>query len=118
MEVIAETTGMPFCGLSKEPPDPKLLFRPDPEQLARDGWIPVRELPDGSVLVAGDHAPPPALLSSIQQALGRPVTYHAVDPVPGVAGDSRAHLGRAVSRLVAVAPPSYAIMGPCALWIS
>ena len=74
-EVIAEVTGVSFCDLSQEPPDQQLLSRLDPERLAREGWIPIRKLPDGSVLVAGDHAPEAALVTSIQQALGRPVTY-------------------------------------------
>lgn len=56
-EVIAEMTGAPFCDLNKNQPDPELLARQDPARLAREGWIPIRELPDGSVLVAGGHAP-------------------------------------------------------------
>jgi glycosyltransferase XagB len=95
-EVIAEATGIPFCDLSQEPPDPKLLAQQDPARLTRDGWIPVRELPDGSVLVAGDHAPEPAVLASVRQALGRPVTYHLTTD-----WDLRAALQRSLRNVIA-----------------
>jgi glycosyltransferase XagB len=95
-EVIAEVTGVPFCDLSQEPPDQQLLSRLDPERLAREGWIPIRELPDGSVLVAGDRAPEPALLASIRQALGRPVTYRVTTD-----WDLRAALQRSLRNVIA-----------------
>jgi cellulose synthase/poly-beta-1,6-N-acetylglucosamine synthase-like glycosyltransferase len=73
--VLAELTGVPFCDLTAEPPDPGLLAGLDPEQLNQEGWIPVRALPDGSVLVAAEHVPRPAFLASMEQALGKPVTF-------------------------------------------
>jgi glycosyltransferase XagB len=73
--VLAELTGVPYCDLTGPPTDQALLAGLDARQLARDGWIPVRELPGGSVLVAGEQVPGSALLASIEQALGRPVTY-------------------------------------------
>lgn len=74
-QVLAELSGVPFCDLTENPPDQRLLSGLSPERLTRDGWIPVRALPDGSVLVAGEHVPAAALLASVEHALGRPVTY-------------------------------------------
>jgi glycosyltransferase XagB len=71
---LADTAGVPLCDLTVEPIDQRLLAGLDPEQLTREGWIPVRALPDGSILVAGCHAPEAAPLSSMERALGRPVT--------------------------------------------
>ena len=75
-QVLAEMTGVPFSDLTAEQADQRLMARLDPEQLIRDGWVPVRSLPDGSTLVAGAHIPRDALLTSIERTLGAPVTYH------------------------------------------
>jgi len=74
-QVFAERCGVPFIDLTAESLDQGLLARLDPQQLLREDWVPVRSLPDGSVLVAGQQAPRPALLASITLTLGRPVTY-------------------------------------------
>jgi glycosyltransferase XagB len=74
--VLAEMSGVPFIDLTATPPDPEIIQGLDPQQLAREGWIPVRELPDGSMLVASEHRPSTALVASIQLAVGKPVTYN------------------------------------------
>ena len=43
----------------------------DAAQLVREGWIPVRELAGGRVLVAVARVPRPALVASIERTLGR-----------------------------------------------
>jgi len=74
-QVLAEMTGFPFTDLTSEPVDQRLLAGLDPQRLIREGWVPVRSLPDGSVLVAAAHIPKDTLLASIEQALGAPVTF-------------------------------------------
>ena len=74
-QVLAEMTGLPFTDLTSEPVDQRLLAGLDPQRLIREGWVPVRSLPDGSVLVAIAHIPRDTLPASIEQALGAPVTF-------------------------------------------
>jgi glycosyltransferase XagB len=74
-EVLADLSHVPFSDLAERPPDPALLAGLVPEQLVREGWVPVRSLADGSVLTAGSHVPDPAFVSSIEHTLGKPVTY-------------------------------------------
>jgi len=73
--VLAEMTGVPFIDLTENPPDPGLLAMVDPDQLIGEGWVPVRVLPDGTVLVAAEHLPRLTLMESITQAMGRTVTF-------------------------------------------
>jgi cellulose synthase/poly-beta-1,6-N-acetylglucosamine synthase-like glycosyltransferase len=65
---------VPFIDLTLTPPDPDVVHGLDPERFVRAGWIPVRELPDGSLLVAAQHPLRPAFVESIQRAVGGPVT--------------------------------------------
>jgi glycosyltransferase XagB len=74
-QVLAEQCGVPFIDLTAESLDQGLLARLNPRQLICEDWVPVRSLPDGSVLVAGQQVPWSALLASIARALGCPVTY-------------------------------------------
>ncbi len=74
-QALAELAGVPFIDLSDERIDENLVSGLDPEQLTREGWVPVRELPDGTVLVAGQQMPRPELLDSVGAALGREITY-------------------------------------------
>ncbi len=70
-QALAELTRVPFIDLIKTPPDPKALTALDAEQLIREGWVPVRELDDGRVLVAIARVPRPPLVASIERTLGR-----------------------------------------------
>jgi len=74
--LLAEMSGVPFIDLTVTPPDPAAVYGLASEQLVREGWIPVRELPDGSMLVASQHTPRPAFVESIQRAVGGPVTIN------------------------------------------
>ena len=74
--VLAELSGVPFVDLATTPPDPAVLSGLDSRQLVEQGWVPVRELPDGSLLVAVEQVPRPALAASIEQAVRRPVTFN------------------------------------------
>jgi glycosyltransferase XagB len=74
-QVLGEIWHAPYIDMVAEPPDPGLLDGLDPDRLAREGWVPVRHLTDGSVLIAGPYAPQPAFLAGVAQLLGRPVTY-------------------------------------------
>lgn len=73
--VLGDIWHAPYIDLVADPPDPDVLAGLDPGQLVRDGWIPVRVLPDGTVLAAAPHAPTADLLSSIERTTGRSVTY-------------------------------------------
>jgi glycosyltransferase XagB len=73
--VLGDLWGAPYIDLTKEQPDRALLAGLDPDRLVREGWVPVRRLADGHVLVAGPHAPDPELLAAIGRTLGAPVTY-------------------------------------------
>jgi cellulose synthase/poly-beta-1,6-N-acetylglucosamine synthase-like glycosyltransferase len=73
--VLAELAGVPFIELTDNPPDPGLLALVDPDQLIREGWVPVRWLADGTVLVAAEYLPRSSLLRSIARALGCTVTF-------------------------------------------
>ena len=70
-QALAELTRVPFIDLVKTPPDPEVLTALDAEQLIREGWVPVRELDDGRVLVAIARVPRPPLVASIERTLGR-----------------------------------------------
>jgi glycosyltransferase XagB len=75
-QVLAEHSQLPFIDLVETPPEPGLLTGLDAGRLIREGWIPVRPLDDGRLLVAIAHLPRPAFVASIEQALGRPAVYN------------------------------------------
>ncbi len=70
-QVLAELSHVPFIDLVKTPPDPGVLTGLDEAQLIREGWIPVRELGNGRLLVAVAHVPRPGLVASIERTTGR-----------------------------------------------
>jgi cellulose synthase/poly-beta-1,6-N-acetylglucosamine synthase-like glycosyltransferase len=74
--VLAELSRVPFIDLVETPPEPGTLAGLDEQQLIREGWIPVRGLDDGRVLVAVAHVPRPALVASIERTLGRPAVVN------------------------------------------
>src|ERR1700749_1914101 len=74
-QVLGELSGTPYIDLTAEPPDERMLEGLDPEQLVREGWTPVRALPDGQVLIAGTRRPRPDRLAAIERAMGHPVSY-------------------------------------------
>ncbi|MGO9160090.1 MAG: glycosyltransferase family 2 protein [Streptosporangiaceae bacterium] len=74
-QVLGEIWHAPYIDLVAEPPDRRLLAGLNPDFLVRAGWLPVRSLADGRVLVAGPHPPAPGLLESIEETLGAPVAY-------------------------------------------
>jgi cellulose synthase/poly-beta-1,6-N-acetylglucosamine synthase-like glycosyltransferase len=69
--VLAGLSHVPFIDLVETPPDPAVLAGLDEQQLIREGWVPVRELADGRLLVATVHVPRPALAASIERTTGR-----------------------------------------------
>ena len=75
-QVLAELSHVPFIDLVETPPDPAVLTGLDEQQLIREGWIPVRELEDGRLLVAVASAPRPALVASIERTMGRPAVLN------------------------------------------
>jgi glycosyltransferase XagB len=74
--VLAELSGVPFIDLADSPPDPAVLTGHDPAQLVRQGWLPVRELDDGTMLVAAERIPSKPQAAFIETAVGRPATYN------------------------------------------
>jgi glycosyltransferase XagB len=74
--LLAEHSNLPFIDLVAAPPEPAVLAGLDERQLISEGWIPVRELDDGRVLVAIAHPPGPALVASIGRTLGRPTVLN------------------------------------------
>jgi glycosyltransferase XagB len=74
-QVIGDLSGSPYIDLTAEPPDEELLAGLDPAQLVREGWVPVRNLDDGRVLVAGVRQPKPQRIEAIERTLGRPVEF-------------------------------------------
>jgi cellulose synthase/poly-beta-1,6-N-acetylglucosamine synthase-like glycosyltransferase len=75
-QVMAEVSHVPFIDLVKTPPEPGVLSGLDAGQLIREGWVPVRELDDGRVLVALAHGPRREFIAPIEQSLGRPVAIN------------------------------------------
>ncbi|MBO0822101.1 MAG: hypothetical protein J2P26_14785, partial [Nocardiopsaceae bacterium] len=75
-ELLAEFSGVPYIDLAENPPDEGMLDGLDPEDLVREGWVPVRRLPGGRILVAGARRPWPETLTAIERVLGVPVDYH------------------------------------------
>lgn len=73
---LAELCGLPFIDLVKTPPEPGVLTGLDVGQLVREGWIPVRELGGGTVLVAVARVPLPPFLASITRTMGRPTVFN------------------------------------------
>ena len=69
--VLAELTHVPFIDLIETPPEPGMLTGLTRAQLIREGWVPLRELDDGRVLVAIARVPRPPLVASIERTLGR-----------------------------------------------
>jgi glycosyltransferase XagB len=74
--VLADMGHVPFIDLTEHPPDADLLAGLDVGQLIREGWLPVRLLPDGSVLIAAQHEPRSQVLGDIHRALGHPVSFN------------------------------------------
>lgn len=74
-EALAEFIGTPYIDLTENPPAEGMLDGLDPAELVRDGWVPVRELPGGRILVAGARRPWPETLASIERVLGKPIDY-------------------------------------------
>lgn len=74
-ELLAEFEHAPYIDLTEEPPDPGLLDGLDPAALIRQGWVPVRKLDDGRILVAGSRRRWRETLEPIEAALGTPIVY-------------------------------------------
>ena len=94
-QVLAELSHVPFINLVEAPPEPGMLTGLDATQLIREGWIPVRELAGGRVLVAVAHGPRPALVTSIERALGRPAVLNVTtdwDILRAVQSGMREHI--------------------------
>jgi glycosyltransferase XagB len=73
--LLGELWHAPYVDLTAEQLDTSLLTGLDPDRLVREGWIPVRVLDSGEVLVAGMHPPDDPRLASIGARLGRRVSY-------------------------------------------
>jgi MshEN domain len=73
--LLGELWHASYLDLTHRPLDRALLAGLEPDRLVAEGWVPVRRLADGRVLAAGSRPPGPALLASIERALGAPVDY-------------------------------------------
>jgi MshEN domain len=81
--VLAELSHVPFVDLVETPPDPQVLTGLDEAQLIGEGWIPVRELEDGRLLVAVAHVGRPALvIAAVVQVI---IGITLLPPTPGFA---------------------------------
>jgi hypothetical protein len=74
--VLAELSHLPFIDLRETTPEPEVLTGLDVHQMLSDGWVPVRALEDGSVLVAIARLPRSPLVPSIERAIGKPVVLN------------------------------------------
>lgn len=74
-EMLGEFEHAPYIDLTENPPDTELLDGLSPYDLMRQGWVPVRDLGDGRILVAGTRRAWRETLEPIERALGRPVEY-------------------------------------------
>jgi cellulose synthase/poly-beta-1,6-N-acetylglucosamine synthase-like glycosyltransferase len=74
--VMAEVSHVPFIDLIKTPPEPGVLTGLDAGQLIREGWVPVRELDDGRILVALARGPRREFVAPIERTLGRSVALN------------------------------------------
>ncbi len=76
-ETLAANWDVPFVDVTLEPLDPGLLTLVDGQRLAREGWLPLRRLDDGRVLVASCERPTPERRWAIETTVGAPIELAA-----------------------------------------
>jgi cellulose synthase/poly-beta-1,6-N-acetylglucosamine synthase-like glycosyltransferase len=76
-ETLAANWDVPFVDVTLEPLDPGLLTLVDGQRLAREGWLPLRRLEDGCVLVASCERPTPERRWAIETTVGAPIELAA-----------------------------------------
>src|SRR5437868_21525 len=76
-ETLAANWDVPFVDVTREPLDPGLLTLVDGQRLAREGWLPLRRLPDGTVLVASCERPTPERRWAMETTVGAGVEFAA-----------------------------------------
>src|SRR3954471_10312072 len=76
-ETLAASWDVPFVDVTREPLDPGLLTVADGQRLAREGWLPLRRLEDGRVLVASCERPTPERRWAMETTVGSPIEFVA-----------------------------------------
>jgi cellulose synthase/poly-beta-1,6-N-acetylglucosamine synthase-like glycosyltransferase len=73
--LLGELWKAPYIDLTRERLDPALLAGLDPDRLVSERWVPVCQLAENEVLVAGMRPPSDAWLAAIGSTLGHQVAY-------------------------------------------
>ena len=71
--VLSDMWQCPFVDLTTEPIDLSLVAEMDPRRLTSELWMPIRRLPDGSMIVATAEPPSPERATALANAVGAPV---------------------------------------------
>lgn len=77
---LADQWDLPFVSPSAEATDPTVLANLDLEQVLRGRWLPLGVAPDGRIRVAVTDYPSPALVTAIEDEVGRPAQLCVADP--------------------------------------
>ncbi|MDP9027852.1 MAG: glycosyltransferase [Actinomycetota bacterium] len=73
--VMARAWGLPVLDLVSTKHDSALMHRWSGQLMVSENWMPLRRLPDGSILVATSRIPDAERHDRIERALGLPVTF-------------------------------------------
>jgi cellulose synthase/poly-beta-1,6-N-acetylglucosamine synthase-like glycosyltransferase len=76
-ETLAANWDVPFVDVTREPLDPGLLTLVDGQRLAREGWLPLRRLDNGGVLVASCERPTAERRWAMETTIGAPIELAA-----------------------------------------
>ena len=76
-ETLAANWDVPFVDVTQEPLDPGLLALVDGQRLTREGWVPLRRQPNGTVLVASCERPTPERRWAMETTLGSTIEFAA-----------------------------------------
>ncbi len=76
-ETLAANWSLPFVDVTAEPLDPGLLVGLDGQRLAAEGWLPLRRLDDGQILVATSEPLTAERRWRIETTLQQPIEFAA-----------------------------------------
>jgi cellulose synthase/poly-beta-1,6-N-acetylglucosamine synthase-like glycosyltransferase len=73
--VMARAWGLPVLDLASTKHDSSLMHRWSGQMMVSENWMPLRRMPDGTILVATSRIPDAERRDRIERALGLPVTF-------------------------------------------
>ena len=73
--VMARAWGLPVLDLASTKHDSALMHRWSGQMMVSENWMPLRRMPDGTILVATSRIPDPERRDRIERTLGLPVTF-------------------------------------------